>query len=61
MKYLKGKSYVEVKYKLFIIHPNEDIILRELKPPKGLQTQGQVLNETKLGRIKKLLKIKMMS
>ena len=56
MKYLIGKLYVEVKDKKFIIHPDENIILRERKEPKILRTQNQDANEIQIGRNKNLIR-----
>ena len=44
MNFLNGENYVEVKDKRNIIHPREDIILRERKTPKSLRTQNQEQN-----------------
>ena len=48
LKYMNGKFYVEMKDKRYSIHPTEDILVRERKPPKSLGTQYQVQKQTKL-------------
>ena len=42
MKYLIGNYYVEVKDKRYVIHPTENIIVRERDPTKSLRTQYQI-------------------
>ena len=55
MKYLNGNYYVEVKDKRYIIHPNENIILRWRDPPKSLPTHYQAKNETQVRKNQKVV------
>ena len=56
MKYLNGEYYVEVKDYRYKIHPPENKILQNRKPPTSLRTQYQVQNETKIRRNQKIIK-----
>ena len=56
MKYINGRYYTEVNDKGYLIQPNENIILRERKPPKILRTQYQVQKETKTRKNQKAIK-----
>ena len=58
MKYLNGKYYVRKKDERFVIHPDEAIILRDLKRPKFLRTQIQVNSDTKIRKNQKVIKMK---
>ena len=54
MKNCNGRFYVDVKYKPYSFHPNEEIFLREREPSKTLETQHRVQNERE---IRKNLKV----
>ena len=56
MKYLNNEFYVEVKDKLYFIHPIEIIILQKRDPPQSLRTQYQVQNEAQIRRNQKVIK-----
>ena len=56
MKYLNGKEYVEVKDKEYIIHPTDNIILKNEKKPKRLRTHYQVINNTQIRKNQKVIK-----
>ena len=56
MKYLHGDYYVEVKDHRYMIHPTENIILRKRDPPKSLNTQYQVKNESKIRSNQKVIR-----
>ena len=56
MKYLDGRYYVEVKDHRYLIHPTENIILREREPPKSLRTQNQVQNDIQIRKNQKVIK-----
>ena len=56
MKYLNGEYYTEVKDHRYLIHPNENIILRKRDEPKSLRTQYQVQNETQIRKNQKVIK-----
>ena len=53
MRYLNKKYNVEVKDKRYSIHPEDNNILRERKQPKSLNTQYQVINETRIRKNQK--------
>ena len=55
MKFLNGKSYVEVKDHRYKIHPTEKIILRKRDPPTSLTTQYQVQNDTQIRKNQKVV------
>ena len=56
MIFLNGNYYVEVKDKRFLIHPTENIILRERDHPNSLRTQYRVQKETKIRKNQKVIK-----
>ena len=56
MKYLSGRYYVEVKDHRYLIHPRENIILRERIPPASLRTQYQVKDEVKIRKNQQVIK-----
>ena len=56
MKHLNGEYYVEIKDHRFKIRPTENIVLRKRDPSKSLRTQYQVLNETQVRKIQKVIK-----
>ena len=51
---LTGECYVEVNDRRYILHPDENNIIRERKPPKFLRTRQQDVNETQIRRKKKV-------
>ena len=56
MNYLDGDYYVEVKDHRYRIHPTDNIISRELDPPKSLRTQNLVQNQTNIRKNQKVIK-----
>ena len=55
MKYITNKFFTEVKDKRYLFHPTGNNILRERKETKSLQTQYQVIIETKIRRNQKVI------
>ena len=47
MRDFKGKSYIEIEHKKYIIRPLENVILREGEKARSLTTQYQILDEKK--------------
>ena len=56
MKYLNGNYYVEVKDKLYRIHPTENLLLRLRDEPKSLRTMYQVQNNIQIRKNQKVIK-----
>ena len=48
MKFPNGNYYVEVKDKRYLIHPTENIILRQRNPQQSVRTQYQVQTNTQI-------------
>ena len=58
MNIFKGKYYIEVKDKRYLIHPTANILLRLWDPAPSLRTQYQVQNETQIRTNQKVIKNK---
>ena len=56
MKFPNDQNYVEVKDKRYIIHPTENIVLRQRDPPLSLRTQYQIQNNTQIRKNQKVIK-----
>ena len=55
MKNLNIRYYVEAKDRRYIIHPNQNITLRQRKDSKRLRLQYRDINDTKKGRNPKIV------
>ena len=56
MKDPNSRYYAEVKDKRYIIHPTENIILRDRRPPKSPGNHYQVKNEIQFRKNQKIIK-----
>ena len=54
MKILNGNHYVELKDKRYVVHPNENDILRKRDPLHPIETNIKFKILIRLGKIKKL-------
>ena len=57
MKNLDSKNYVEKKDKRETVHSIENYLLQDCNDSKPLKTQYQVMNETKMGQIQRVIEI----